>query len=172
MSLLQKLKESTLASYSRDWEKLSSTFRDLDTKAQGTITSAGLFLAAALAFIDKTGYANDHLSSTLLLLLPVALIGSIVMAVLCLRVRKLPAPPSGSLEAQMVHDIDLHEQGKISEDRHIRFQNDLLRIWNTAVSNHREINQEKAEFLWSAQRFLVASALLAGATFISRLLRG
>jgi len=156
--LTQAAQKEVLDSYRKEFEQLLASFRDLDGKAQGTATTSGAFLAATLAYLNRPGVLDSILSKALLLFAVIGLACGIGFSIMALRVRKLRGQPSGEdVEGLLIALSNGSTQDELSE-RLVYFYGDEAKLWKVCVSSRREINQDKAFHIWSAQRSLLLTA--------------
>jgi len=158
-ALVQSAQREILDTYRKESEQLASAFRDLDSKAQGTATLAGGFLAASLAFLNRREDLGIMPVRGILVISILSLIGSIVFALLALRIRTLAASPSGEDVRKLLVKIasDTDEQNRTKGLTY--FYGDAAELWRRFVENRRRVNEEKAEYIWSAQKCLLLTAL-------------
>src|SRR6266852_3037846 len=82
--------EAVLDTYRKEYAELSDVWKGIDTKAQGTATIAGVFVAAAFTFAkDLTGNKLDNLGRWLLAVAIFLLIVSIAFSVFALKMREV-----------------------------------------------------------------------------------
>jgi ABC-type polysaccharide/polyol phosphate export permease len=90
------------ASAEAEYKDLSETWKLLDTKSQATTAIAGIFLAAVFNFVRPPATQWTHCVRLLLGLIVVALVVSILLALLAMRVRSVPSLPASEQAAAMV----------------------------------------------------------------------
>ncbi len=157
--ILQAAQVEVLGSYKRDFEQLVAAFRDLDGKAQGTGTTAGAFLAAALAFLNRDGVLVSILTRGVALVAILTLMVTIVLAILCLRIRVISAAPSGEEVGALLRRLATEDKDEFGR-RLLYFIGDVAALWRRSVAERREVNQRKAKLVRAAQIGLMSSALL------------
>lgn len=161
------LRKTLLDSYREEYKEISDVWRTLETKAQGNIAVAGIFIAGAFAFIGKINQQTYWLEKGLLSAALLFLVGSVIASVLVLRVRQLYFPPLGGFIDQMFID---HLKVKDDEELLERlplFINDQAKAWRSVKSNIEEQNRQKATYLTLAQwSLLIAILIVALATFV------
>lgn len=148
-----------LDSYRKEFDQLTSTFRDLDGKAQGTATVAGAFLAAGLALLNRPAGLGELWAKALLLLGVAGLIGAVVTSVQALRVRKVRSCPSGEDVAYLLEVLKkIPDENELS-GRLIYFYGDEADLWRSCIQDRRMTNERKAVFISAAQLLLLLTAL-------------
>lgn len=84
--------------YSESWTRL-------DDKAQATATIAGIFMAAAFAFLQSTTISLTRSEKVLLCLIVLDIVVCIICAILSMTVQNIASPTRAASSAQMVVDI-------------------------------------------------------------------
>ena len=130
----------------------------LDDKAQKTATLAGIFLAAAFAFLRKDTLKDlaDAAGGPGFGVLTVAitlLLGCVFCGGLVIWARKLQLPPNPNL---ILEACDILLGGELSDESRENHIRDQTRAWNLALSVQDGIIDEKS------QRLLVSQWLLIG----------
>jgi hypothetical protein len=133
----------------------------LDDKAQKTATLAGIFLAAAFAFLRKDalqdlraitgGLGMFLLAAAIVLALACVFTGGLV-----LWARKLQLPPNPN---KILDACDLFLEAQADEairENHIR---DQTKSWNRALQAQDSVIEDKSQKLLVAQSLLVAAML-------------
>jgi hypothetical protein len=180
-----ELLQASLSAYTSGYRVLADDWRNLDTKAQGTVAIAGVFLAGAFGFVKSITdrkpqiegsvavvsrfclistekcVAKGTVESGLLALAVVGLFSAILLAVLSLRVRSIRSP-SGEEVDTMARDaatlIGTADESGISD----RFIAEQRLLWLDAVEETFREYLQKAKHLARAQL-----AILLGATSVA-----
>jgi hypothetical protein len=166
------LLERVLNVASEEYRDRSSGFRDLDAKAQSSITTAGIFLAAALAFLrleflEQYYRIGGWYFITLLSLSIFLLVGSVVFSLVALRIRKVAmALESGAL-ADMVDDLLSLNPSERDEAAQSNFLRDQLRAWRTILQDVATVNESKARTVFIAQILLTLAIVLLGTLLLA-----
>lgn len=155
----ESFRQAVLDAYLIEYKELSETGRGLESKAQGSIAVAGIFIAAAFAYIrDITPIALSP-EKILLGLAILLLVLSVILSILALRVRKVTAPPLGEFTHYYIKDLlQVTDEAAFQEYLPVVF-NDHATRWLNIKQETYKLNQIKARYLWSAQLFLMASIL-------------
>lgn len=164
----ESLRQAALDVYRDEYKELSETWKSLETKAQGTVTIAGIFIAASFTFAKDLTTTRLSFNENLILgAAIICLIISVLFSVMALKTREVDAPPSGERILEMTdHLIDLPDLA----ERRVRFIYDQAKLWESVVRTTKDALYEKESFLRTAQGFLVVAVLLA-ATISLRLLK-
>jgi hypothetical protein len=153
-----RLASDALASYREEYRELSETWRHLESKAQGTVAIAGIFLAGVFAFVRALSESAGIWDKILLLAAVSLLVLSVLSAILALRVRQVAGPPVGDSLDALVKDL-LGPEGATQEDL-VAFVRDQTGMWADANKDVHEHNQTKAGHLFRAQILLLIAILV------------
>lgn len=168
IALRQKLFDASLDSAKSIYAARVDQWKTLETKAQGTVAVAGIFLGGVFAMARDVKVETGNFERTLLMLTSISLLLAVAAAVLALHVRATPMP-GGKLN-ETVKRLLLPERTDQLEDRVPRFIGDRARDLHTCASKLATVNKTKAAQLRGAQWFLFASALLVCALIGHRVL--
>jgi len=144
----------------------------LDDKAQKTATIAGIFLAAAFAFLRRESVQDLKMAGGLggMLLFGASLaffLLCIVASGLVLWVRKLRLPPDPN-RILTVCDLLLHDPAGPSDDARENHMRDQTRSWNRANETQDQVISDKSKKLLAAQ-WLLLLGIMAAAGLLSML---
>jgi hypothetical protein len=167
--LVQAAQKEVLDAYRREFDLLSSGFRDLDGKAQGTAAVAGAFLAAGLALFNRSAGTKDLWMTSTLIIAVCGLVGAIFLAIQALRVRKILGCPSGDEVSRLLTAIQGSPVYEL-EQRLVYFYGDTADLWRSCVNNRRKANENKAHFIWLAQVSLASSSLCVAILIVGSIL--
>ena len=163
----EALVRDALDAYKEEYRELSDTWRNLDTKAQGTITVSGLFLAAMLAFVRALSSTTTPTEKWLLTITAALLTCGIIFALLVLRIRSVSGAPIGEHLAKLIDDLLAAEDGT-SAERLLDYCRDQSQMWNSTNREIEEVNKLKAGYLIRAQLILVAAIGIAAIVTLIR----
>jgi hypothetical protein len=172
--LLQAAQKVILDSYGKEFDQLAATFRDLDAKAQGTAATAGVFLAATLAYLNRPNPLGSTLAKTLMTFAVFGLIWSIMFSLRALAIRLTAEQPSGDEVRDLIRVIT-RVPGDDEEQLHSRLlcvYGDAAILWEKCVRERRETNEEKALDVWSAQKSLTLTAFAISFLIMSLIMNG
>ena len=149
------LEKEALEAYKEEYKDLLASFQGIDTKAQGVVAIAGIFIGGLFAFLNSSSFARTTLAVLLLLVGIIVLIGSVLLAILVLRVRDTAGVPPGQHTGQILDDLLALKL----EDNDLKtalpgFYGDKSRAWSGCVDAVRIDVDKKADFLWGAQLML------------------
>jgi hypothetical protein len=170
----KSLYKETLDAYVAQYKDITETWKSLETKAQGTVTIAGIFIASAFVFIKDIRTSNLIFNQRLLLVAAVScLILSVIFAILALTLRSIASPPGGERISLIVKDILRLNEGETAEthaaalpDLRLSLFNEQIRDWKKAIDSANETIEFKVGWLWWAQWLLVlAIGCVIGLTF-------
>lgn len=166
----ERLRKAALDAYLEEYKQLKETWRSIETKAQGSIAVAGIFIAGALAFLTKMD-AHLRCHEEILLFAGLAcLIASVILAILVLRTRTTRAPPLGSFAG--AYAIELV---KVNTDADLQlhldaFFRDGVSRWRDMITEVGKANESKADTLWCAQLFLIFAIVAVAVLSILKLI--
>ena len=145
-------------------DQLLDLWKQIDGKAQGTAAIAGLFLAAAFAFVRNTGLttglAITAQEKVLLGVTLAALVCSIGLSVWVLLIRDYSSPLSATQVSEMVTDA-LRMPKEEAAERYVGLLFNTLNVWAVANDSLRLEASNKARILGWAQRALLVSTIAA-----------
>jgi hypothetical protein len=165
---LDELREKALAASYDEYKELTGAWRNLDAKAQGNITVAGIFIAGAFAYLTKftqPGIAEAGIFFLTVLFLMVC----VVLSVLVLRVSEVPPHYLGGFMRYMVRALE----GKTNEEFQVHlplYHNEHAAHWNESSEKLIVANESKGKLLWAAQVFLIAAILSVALLVVFKLL--
>lgn len=170
-TMKEALRQLVLDSYSDAYKELTDNWKTLETKAQGNITVAGVFIAAAFAYTSSTGPKLAEVQQLVLVLAIIFLVISVLLAVHVLRIREVPAPPYGEFVDENVEHLLQEETEDELTDSMVNFANDQKRAWRKVMERMAEDVERKASLLWSAQMFLLAAIVTVVVLALSNVFR-
>jgi hypothetical protein len=162
VEMRESFRQAALDAYREEYKELSEVWKGIELKAQGTITIAGIFIAAAFTFAKDltTNQRLDFYGNLLLGAAIVCLIISIIFSVLALKTREVYLPPGG----ERIKNMADHYKAVIDEDlpdRKRRFINQHTSAWQEVVDDAREAVDDKERWVRTAQGFLVVAIIIA-----------
>jgi hypothetical protein len=163
------LREKVIESFFDEYKELAATGRDLDGKAQGTVTIAGIFIAAIFAYLRDLGTTTSDQEKVFLTIAVVCLIVSVVLSILALRIRKVAFLPLGEFTATFLRDLHSVDDEAEVVERSSRFFDDQVAAWGDVKKDGIASNKLKGAFLWSAQVFVVMAVLSASVLVMIRI---
>lgn len=151
--------------------ELSEAWKLLDTKSQATTATAGVFIAAAFAFVRNTALDLNCIEKILLCLTVTALVISIIYAIRSMRIREVAMPLTG-LEA--LNDVtaifEKHTPPESLDERYIGLLGDSIKRWTVVNTKlHKDIAHKALLIKCSHRSLLVASLLILLLTGIALL---
>jgi hypothetical protein len=145
-------------------------WRDLEGKARGNITLAGVFLAGAFGFAKDSADSANVLERCILIAAVLSLASTILTAFTSLKTQTVKSPPSGDQVDRMVREVLDGTSETETEEVLASFRLDIARGWNGATAQLDEVNDRKVSWIWWSQLFMVAAAALVTAAVVARLL--
>jgi len=157
------LLESTLKVYEAEYRDMVESWRLIETKAQGSIAVANIFIAAAFGFARDITIATNWQTRLALDSALSLLVVAIGLGLGALFVRRVRSPLAGRQILQMVDDF---LRVVTPQDRTIRYANllrDQIGAWDSSLETFRRANRFKGYCVAAAQVVLLAvGALVAG----------
>lgn len=165
----ESLQKAVLESYRDEYKELSEAWRNLESKAQGSVAIAGIFIGGAFAYIREIGSEAGRLEKVFLGASIICLIISVTFAVLALTVRKVAAPPIGEYVDGLVQDLLRLENDDDLVHRLPRFTGDQIDSWREVTTDAKQRTRSKANCLSGSHVFLVLAILAIALLSISKL---
>jgi len=169
-AMRQLLRQIALDSYREEYKEISDVWKALEAKAQGTVTIAGIFVAAAFTFAKDLAasrldfYGNLCLGAAIMLLIP-----TIICSILVLWKRTVKSIPSGEAIESWADAIAEATDDDLP-DRIRRLLDQQSAVWKETVASAKDAIDKKAQLLHTAQVLLVF-AIGAAAIVTLRLLK-
>jgi hypothetical protein len=149
----------------------------LDDKAQKASTVAGLFPAAAFAFL-KAGNVGGLLAGMGVYAI-VIFIATMAVFICCLAaclsvmwIRRMPAPLAPALVNSMNDDLLVLQDEDVTDRMQANHYREQVLLWMPIIDGQITINKDKARRLWLAQVLLGSGMLSVSALFTVALLHG
>jgi len=153
-STKESLQKLVLESFYEEYREYSENWRNLETKAQGNIAIAGVFVGGVFAFLTKSGSTPDVYERFILLITITLLILSVIFAMQVLRTRIVLVPPLGSfMDYSVKHLLEVDETEFAERVR--RFNRDHVKKWREVMQKTSTSLHSKASYLWIAQILLM-----------------
>lgn len=156
-----QLAVAALDAFRAEYQRLSSTWEQLDVKAQGTAATAGVFLGGMFLFVTQN-QPTSAASRVLLGSAVVALMIGMFCSLLAAMIREASDGPSGSMVKQLTEDLLQIEEDDELQTRIPDFFSEQSALWDSATQEVSRINTIKAKWLTGAQVALtIAIGLVA-----------
>lgn len=169
VELRKSLQTAVLDSYSEKYKELSEIWRNLETKAQGTITIAGIFIAGALAYIREISPQTYLYEKLFLGISIVCLIICVIYSILALYIRDVSGSPIGKILDDLAQKFFKVKNDKDFQAYIEKFPVNQCAAWRkTEESVCKEIKL-KADHLLKAHIFLVLAVLIIALLSILKL---
>jgi len=155
-----------LQAYQDEYRDLTETWRQLDGKSQGTLATAGVFLAATFAFVKSFTEGQIPAGSRPALIAAiVCLATSVVLAVLSLRIRTVTAAPFGRRLEQLTLDLMRIEDPDERNARAPDYVREQIDMWRSVNGDVQAENGRKANLVLASQVVLLLAVFcVAGLT--------
>ena len=147
------LEKEALEAYKEEYKDLLVAFQGMDSKAQGVVAIAGVFVGGIFAFLNAANFTRSSMAVSLLVFAILFLASSVLLAVLVLRVRDTMGVPTGEHTAQILEDL-LALEDTVIKSVLSRFYGDKTRAWQNCVNRVRSDVEKKSDFVWASQLML------------------
>lgn len=155
----KELHEKALEASYDEYKELTAAWRSLDTKAQGNITVAGIFVAASVAYLTK--FDRLGLDERVILLFTVVfLIVCVALSLIVLYVREMPPHYLGGFMRKVAADLKGASEEKLKAYLPAVYTTHA-NLWDTSSEELIRANKRKGEFLWLAQVSLIVAIAMA-----------
>lgn len=165
----QSLLDQVVEECKQEHGNLFTHWSALDQNAQGTIGTAGIFVAGILAFITALAKTDSRADRWLLTLAAALLAACIFSALGVLFVRRRGAPPSAADFLRLVDNIvgegprELGDLGTLTRSH--------IRMWTESAADVRKVVESKRFYLGLAHSLLAAAIALAVLAAVARIWR-
>lgn len=164
------LRKTILEAYLNEYKDISDIWKNLETKAQGNVAIAGIFIAGVFAYIEKISPNLRSHEKFLIAASIICLVISICSSIFALAVRETTTAPLGAgTDHYGTALLALNDQDFLV--RIPEFFPDMLSAWKRYRSAAKEANRSKASSLRVGQFFLIgAVSAVAILTFAKALI--
>jgi hypothetical protein len=157
--------DKALDAYEVSYKELAANWRSLEVKAQGSITIAGVFIAASFAFLQKIQPELILVEKVVLGLALLLLVASVLLAVRVLAVRSVPAPIFADRVARIAKSLHGVGDGAQFPQFALWTYEAYFREWEKVIAATQKLTLDKgarlAQAQWLLQAAIIAAALLA-----------
>ncbi len=140
--------------------ELSQAWALLDAKSQATAATAGVFIAAAFAFVQNSADVLSCPEKGILALTVTFLVVSIACSIGSMMIRTVAIPPTGSYTWDEINKIfkgqSLHES---LDGRYIGLLSDAVKLWVASNVDFTIKQRSKARFLGYSHIFLLIASI-------------
>lgn len=163
------LEKEALDAHKEEYKDLVASFQGIDAKAQGVVAIAGIFIGGIFAFLNSNNFARNEVADYLLTIAVILLTGSVLLAILVLRVRDTSGVPTGAHTNKLLEDLLVLDDEAISAALS-NFYGDKVRAWAGSVIRLRVDVEKKSDFVWGAQLMLFLGIICVAVTALDTLL--
>lgn len=143
--------------YKAEYRDLSDTWRQIETKAQGSGSIAGIFVAAAFAWARDLPAQFMPWQRVVLCAGIGLLIVAVAFSLAGLRIRRVAPPPVGESIREMVKDLLRNMKENERKKRAMAFLNDQMTLWSNSNQEMLTANNGKANWVAVSQCALLAA---------------
>lgn len=163
------LNQEVLSAAKGYYSELVQNRAALDKKAEGTVSIAGIFLAAVFAFARELGEGALIVEKVMLGTVVVLLICTVVLSLLALQARKARTAPPAVIIRKHV-GVVIRSQASRPEDEYLAMAmsalNTLSGVWDEASKDVLVVIEKKGRLVKLAQCVLFAASVLVAAIVI------
>jgi hypothetical protein len=157
--------DKALDAYELSYKELAANWRSLEVKAQGNITVAGIFIAAAFAFLQRIQPELRTVDKMVLGVALVFLVASVLLAVRVLLVKSVPAPIFGDMIVRFATSLYRADDGAQFPQAAMARYKAYFEEWEKVINATQRLTLRKGRRLsqaqWCLQVAIVAAAALA-----------
>jgi hypothetical protein len=168
-SVRLKLAEGALAPFEAAHRDLSGLWTTLETKAQGTTTVAGIFLAAAISILTRTPSDLSQVEKILILIIVAALAAAVILALLVLTPRQVPVNDPEIRFRKVANLLALEDDNEL-KSMLVDFYTAEKDEWSKTLASFRDIANLKARLLFGSH-LATGVAVIAAIALIVLMLR-
>ena len=162
------LRKSVIVAYQEQYKDIVETWKALETKSQGNVAIAGIFIAGSFAIIKDILPNLVTVEKTLFSLALGFLVASIVLSIMSLQVRKVAEPPLGDHQYYLGKLLlDKLNQNEFKEQISNALNTQMI-WWQEAVAKSKEVVLLKAKYLRTAQLLIMAAVILITVLILSK----
>ena len=153
-----ELLSQVVAAYEYEYRDSADNWKVLDTKAQGSVAVAGIFIAGSLALAQRFTGGTAVASRIVLGVGALLLLIAVGCALVVLKIRSVDAPPDGQSVSDLIKDV-IAGGDPVSDERYVRHLHDRIKAWHKGNGQVSKANSSKATWLWAAQLCLGGAIL-------------
>jgi hypothetical protein len=160
-----------LSAYRDEAGRLSTLWRDLDSKAQTVVAVAGIFIAATFAYVRDVP-ASFGLPSRFTVAAALALlVAAVICAVLAARVRRVTSGLTGKAVFEMTCEVlEAAEQDDDLVTREVNLLRDQCKLWQETTGSLSAGCTAKARLIHAGQLLVALAGAIVAVLAIARLL--
>lgn len=143
----------------KEYNDLWEAWKLLETKAQATLATAGIFEAGAFAYITQAR-PGDVSSKSMLMLLVIVLAAAVYFGVRAIQVRDHNTPFESLIHAHILNDVRTAQPVDSLSDMHAKWLIQAIELCTDANDQLHLKLVEKGKNLTRAFRALIAASLL------------
>jgi hypothetical protein len=165
----ESLRASTIAAYQEQYKDLMDTWKGLETKSQGNIAIAGIFIAGSFA-IMKDILPLLHTVERLIFSIALGcLVVSIILSILSLQVREVVEPPLGDKQYDLGRLLITALNENEFKEQISNALNTQILWWQEAITKAKTVFLLKAGYLRWAQLLIMAAVILITVLMLARI---
>ena len=164
-----KILEAGLTAYSDEYKEQADIWKILESKAQVSITVAGIFLAATFAFVQQAGLVCS--AKVLVVVTLLALLAALITALRVLQISELLMPVDGADTVKRTRElVDPKTPRTAPGDRYKLLVRELTEESEEVLKGIERVNERKQKNLSWSYRLIVGAAAAATAAAVIQLI--
>ena len=154
-----------IEAYRDDYKEFLEAWKNIETKAQGTVAISAIFLAAAFTYAARVGDDTPDTHRWALIVAVVTLTAAVLLALVSLWTRGVDAPPYLRTATDLVRLLYTSKEEFL--ERQAGIATDQIQRWYESVQSLRSRYAWKTRWLYCAQGAILFGALVVGALVIA-----
>jgi hypothetical protein len=170
--LIEVISEATVNAYKYEYDKILANWTGIETKAQTTITIAGIFIAALVAFLHDAASQIDR-QRGFLFVAAIFLLGAVMAASFVLLLKEVPRPPQGNkLFPDVLDNIEAVANPNNSDASSLlsRFYRYQIIVIDEVIKELKKVLDKKRGQLRIAQGFLLLGIVISGLYLLAKMM--
>lgn len=167
-NIRETLEKEGLEVYQDEYKDLAAIFQNIDAKAQGMVTTGGIFLAGTFAFLNAASFRVEDSAKPFFMLALLLLISSVVLAVFAIHVRETVGPPSGDQVREIVGHLFRLSDEEI-ESKLSQYYGERAGAWAECLRHLKKVIKSKANLVWLSQLALLLGIVMVAAVILIKI---
>jgi hypothetical protein len=144
-----------LEGFKSAYDDSRDNWKTLDTKAQGVVAIAGIFIAGIVSLLKDLPPGEMELPHLLLAFASIDSVGAVLCAAAALRIRPSTLPPAGKGTRDLAVGLLSPDHVPLLAELEMRFVQEQSDGWETSVKSVQGGNDKKANLLAGSQILLL-----------------
>jgi ABC-type multidrug transport system fused ATPase/permease subunit len=162
------VRKIVLEAFKEEYKEIGESWKSIETKAQGNIAIAGIFIAGAFGFLKDILPQMDYVEKWAFVLIIGFLVVSVLLSIISLQVRTVPEPPLGKKLNPIGKDLIDNLVEATYKEQLGRFINEYIILWQDYVTQAKKKYSCKSKYLVVAQWFVLVAVIVIALLIVSR----